>query len=149
MPSGPGICARSPARCAARRGRRDHLAAPIRRGLRHGGGRGGARAKTFDYYAALADSFPFEEEAQPTNGGSFALLVREPVGVVGAIVPWNAPLSLIALKLAPALLAGCTVVLKLSPEAPGEGYLLAEIAEEVGLPAGVLNVITADREVSE
>ena len=52
-------------------------------------------------------------------------------------------------QLAPALLAGCTVVLKLSPEAPGEGYLLAEIAEEVGLPAGVLNVITADREVSE
>ena len=106
-------------------------------------------AKTFDYYAALADSFPFEEEAQPTNGGSFALLVREPVGVVGAIIPWNAPLSLTTLKLAPALLAGCTVVLKLSPEAPGEGYLLAEIAEEVGLPPGVLNVITADREVSE
>jgi aldehyde dehydrogenase (NAD+) len=106
-------------------------------------------AKTFDYYAALADSFPFEEEAQPTNGGSFALLVREAVGVVGAIIPWNAPLSLTTLKLAPALLAGCTVVLKLSPEAPGEGYLLAEIAEEVGLPAGVLNVITADREVSE
>jgi acyl-CoA reductase-like NAD-dependent aldehyde dehydrogenase len=106
-------------------------------------------AKTFDYYAALAGSFPFEEEAQPTNGGRFALLVREPVGVVGAIIPWNAPLSLTTLKLAPALLAGCTVVLKLSPEAPGEGYLLAEIAEEVGLPAGVLNVITADREVSE
>ena len=106
-------------------------------------------AKTFDYYAALADSFAFEEEAQPTNGGNFALLVREPVGVVGAIIPWNAPLSLTTLKLAPALLAGCTVVLKLSPEAPGEGYLLAEIAEEVGLPAGVLNVITADREVSE
>ena len=106
-------------------------------------------ARTFDFYAALADRFPFEQEEQPTNGGSFALLVREPVGVVGAIIPWNAPLSLMSLKLAPALLAGCTEVLKLAPEAPGEGYLLAEIAEEVGLPPGVLNVLTADREVSE
>jgi aldehyde dehydrogenase (NAD+) len=75
--------------------------------------------------------------------------VREPVGVVGAIVPWNVPMGLIANKMAPALLAGCTAVLKSSPEAPGEGYLLAEIAEEVGLPPGVLNVVTADREVSE
>jgi aldehyde dehydrogenase (NAD+) len=106
-------------------------------------------AGTFDFYAGLADSFPFQERAQPTMGGDFGLLVREPVGVVGAIIPWNAPLSLIAYKVAPALLAGCTVVLKCSPEAPGEGYVLAEIAEEIGLPPGVLNVITADREVSE
>jgi aldehyde dehydrogenase (NAD+) len=105
-------------------------------------------AKTFDYYASLAESFPFEEEAQP-SAGSFGLLVREPVGVVGAIVPWNAPLSLACNKTAPALLAGCTVVLKMSPEAPGEGYVLAEVAEAVGLPPGVLNVLTADREVSE
>src|SRR6202020_3318091 len=52
-------------------------------------------------------------------------------------------------KVAPALLAGCTVILKSSPEAPGEGYLIAEAAEAAGLPAGVLNVVTADREVSE
>jgi len=106
-------------------------------------------ARRFEFYASLADTFPFEEEARPTAGGKFGLIVREPVGVVGAIVPWNVPLGLISNKVAPALLAGCTEVLKSSPEAPGEGYLLAEIAEEVGLPPGVLNVVTADREVSE
>ena len=105
-------------------------------------------AGAFDYYADLAQSFPFEEEAQPTMG-EFGLLVREPVGVVGAIIPWNAPIGLITYKLAPALLAGCTVVLKCSPEAPGDAYVVAEIAEAIGLPAGVLNVVTADREVSE
>ena len=106
-------------------------------------------AKTFDYYADLADNYPFERPAQPTAGGEFGLIVQEPVGVVGAIIPWNAPLALITYKIAPALLAGCTVVLKSSPEAPGEGYLVAEIAQEIGLPPGVLNVVTADREVSE
>jgi acyl-CoA reductase-like NAD-dependent aldehyde dehydrogenase len=109
----------------------------------------GGAAATFDYYAGLAETFPFEEEAQPSMGGKFGLLVREPVGVVGAIIPWNAPLSLITYKIAPALIAGCTVVLKASPEAPGEAYVMAEIAEAVGRPAGVLNVVTADREVSE
>jgi aldehyde dehydrogenase (NAD+) len=104
---------------------------------------------TFDYYAGLADTYAFEEPAQPTAGGEFGLIVREPVGVVGAIVPWNAPLSLISYKIAPALLAGCTVILKSSPEAPGEGYVVAEAAEAAGLPPGVLNVVTADREVSE
>jgi len=106
-------------------------------------------AVTFNFYAGLADTFPFEEPAKPTAGGEFGLLVREPVGVVGAIIPWNAPMGLISYKLAPALLAGCTVVLKSSPEAPGEGYVVAQVAEEIGLPPGVLNVVTADREVSE
>jgi acyl-CoA reductase-like NAD-dependent aldehyde dehydrogenase len=100
-------------------------------------------------YAALADTFPFEEECPPTGGGAFGLLVREPVGVVGAIIPWNAPVALICHKIGPALLAGCTVVLKSAPEAPGEGYVFAEAAEQIGLPPGVLNVVTADREVSE
>ena len=102
----------------------------------------------FESYAALADTFPFEERLEPPMS-PFGMLVREPVGVVGAIIPWNAPLSLIVMKLGPALLAGCSVVLKLSPEAPGEGYILAEAAEAAGLPAGVVNVVTADREVSE
>jgi aldehyde dehydrogenase (NAD+) len=110
-------------------------------------GAAGAEA-TFKLYAGLARTFPFEEPAKPTLG-EFGLLVREPVGVVGAIVPWNAPLSLMCNKVAPALLAGCTVIVKTSPEAPGEGYLLAEAAEAVGLPPGVVNVLTADREVSE
>jgi aldehyde dehydrogenase (NAD+) len=100
-------------------------------------------------YAALADTFPFEKRVRPTGGGGFGLLVREPAGVVAAIVPWNSPLSLITHKIAPALLAGCTVVLKASPEAPGAAYLIAEIADEIGLPPGVLNVVTADREASE
>jgi aldehyde dehydrogenase (NAD+) len=103
----------------------------------------------FETYAALADTFPFEEEAQPSFGGGFGLLVREPVGVVGAIIPWNAPLQLITHKIGPALLAGCSIVLKLSPEAPGEGYLVAEAVEQIGLPPGVFNVVTADREVSQ
>jgi acyl-CoA reductase-like NAD-dependent aldehyde dehydrogenase len=108
-----------------------------------------AFATVFDFYAGLADTFAWEERAQPTGGGSFGLLVREPVGVVGAIIPWNAPIQLAIYKLAPALLAGCTVVLKASPEAPGAPYLIAEAAEAAGLPPGVVNVLTADREVSE
>src|SRR6201996_9560835 len=111
-----------------------------------GGGIGAER--TFNGFADLAATFPFEEPAKPSVG-QFGLLVREPVGVVGAIIPWNAPIGLISNKVAPALLAGCTVILKNSPEAPGEGYLLAEAAEAVGLPAGVINVVTADCEVSE
>ena len=103
----------------------------------------------WDYYASLADTFEFEERHVPQAGGNIGLLVREPVGVVTAIVPWNGPLMLIAYKVAPALLAGCTVILKASPEAPGSAYVMAEIAEEVRLPKGVLNVLTADREVSE
>jgi acyl-CoA reductase-like NAD-dependent aldehyde dehydrogenase len=111
---------------------------------------GGAGAEaTFNAFADLAGSYPWEEPARPTAGGQFGLIVHEPVGVVGAIIPWNGPMGLISNKVAPALLAGCTVVLKSSPEAPGEGYLIAEAAEAVGLPAGVLNVLTADREVSE
>jgi acyl-CoA reductase-like NAD-dependent aldehyde dehydrogenase len=104
--------------------------------------------KDFNAYAALADTYPFEELATPSQPG-FGLIVREPVGTVGAIVPWNSPHAMIVHKVAPALLAGCTVVLKMSPEAPGAGYLVAEVAEEIGLPPGVLNVVTADREVSE
>lgn len=103
----------------------------------------------YEFYAGLADTFPFEERHAPTGGGEVGLLVREPVGVVGAIIPWNAPIQLITYKLAPALLAGCTIILKASPEAPGVPYVMAEIAEEIGLPAGVLNVVTADRAVSE
>ena len=124
---------------------------PRESGVLHGIAKNAAEgaARRFEYYASLADTFPFEEEARPTAGGEFGLIVREPAGVVGAIVPWNVPMTLISNKVAPALLAGCTEVLKSSPEAPGEGYVLAEIAEEVGLPPGVLNVVTADRDVSE
>lgn len=111
----------------------------------HGAPMGSA---TLRYYASLADTFSFEEEYTPADGDR-GLLVREPVGVVGAIIPWNGPLNLLIYKIAPALLAGCTVVAKMPPEAPYSGYLLAEAAEAAGLPAGVFNVLTADREVSE
>jgi betaine-aldehyde dehydrogenase len=109
----------------------------------------GAMGGVYDYYAGLADSFAFEERHHPGGGGAVGLLVREPVGVVAAIIPWNGPIILISYKLAPALLAGCTVIVKASPEAPGAAYIMAEIAEAAGLPPGVVNVLTADREVSE
>lgn len=102
----------------------------------------------FNYYAGLADTFPFQEKRQ-SSGGLRGMIVREPVGVVAAIIPWNGPARLMAYKCAPALLAGCTVVLKASPEAPSCAYLLAEICEQVGLPPGVLNMVTADRQASE
>jgi aldehyde dehydrogenase (NAD+) len=71
-----------------------------------------------------------------------SLVVREPVGVVGAITPWNYPLHQIALKVAPALAAGCTVVLKPSEVTPLNAFLLTEVIESVGLPPGVFNLVT-------
>ena len=103
----------------------------------------------YRYYAGLADTFPFEEEHKTVSGAKTGLLVREPVGVVGAIIPWNGPIMITAFKVAPALIAGCTVVIKGSPEAPGHALLMAEAAEAVGLPKGVINVVIADRVASE
>jgi len=99
-------------------------------------------------YAALAETYGFVERHRPAAGG-VGLLVHEPVGVVAAIIPWNAPLTMIVHKCVPALLAGCTVVLKAAPEAPGAAYLFAEICKDAGLPAGVFNMVTADRDVSD
>jgi acyl-CoA reductase-like NAD-dependent aldehyde dehydrogenase len=90
----------------------------------------------FANYAKLAREFKFEERV----GNS--LVVREPVGVVGAITPWNYPLHQIALKVAPALAAGCTVVLKPSEVAPFNAFVLAEAIEAAGLPKGVFNLVT-------
>ena len=96
-----------------------------------------------DWHAAQASTFPWEEERDGIRG---PLLVRRPpVGVVGAIVPWNFPVALSFPKLAPALLTGCSVVLKPPEETPLFGSLLAEVFEEAGLPPGVLNVVPADR----
>ncbi len=91
---------------------------------------------TFANYARMAGEFKFEEQV----GNS--LVVRDPVGVVGAITPWNYPLHQIALKVAPALAAGCTVVLKPSEVAPFNAYILAEVIHEAGVPAGVFNMVT-------
>ncbi|MHB8510317.1 MAG: aldehyde dehydrogenase family protein [Candidatus Dormibacteria bacterium] len=90
----------------------------------------------FGLYAGMVREYPFEEKV----GNS--LVVREPVGVVGAITPWNYPLHQVALKLAPALAAGCTVVLKPSEVTPLNAFVLAEIIHEAGLPAGVFNLVT-------
>ncbi|MCD2197675.1 aldehyde dehydrogenase [Actinomycetospora endophytica] len=100
-----------------------------------------------DSFLELAPSYPWRAERESATGR--ALVLREPVGVVAAVVPWNAPLLISVMKLAPALLAGCTVVLKPAPETPLDAYLLAGLLEEAGLPEGVVNVVPADRDVSE
>ena len=87
-------------------------------------------------YVEILENYEFEEEI----GNS--LVVREPVGVVGAITPWNYPLHQIVCKVAPALAAGCTVVLKPSEVAPLNAFILAEVIDEVGFPAGVFNLVT-------
>ena len=87
-------------------------------------------------YVEILDNFEFEEEI----GNS--LVVKTPVGVVGAITPWNYPLHQIICKVAPALAAGCTVVLKPSEVAPLNAFILAEVIDEVGFPAGVFNLVT-------
>lgn len=103
-----------------------------------------------DYYAELAETYAFEE-FRPSKGfmSKVAVVVREPVGVVAAIAPWNGPLNSMLIKLAPALAAGCTVVMKPSPETPLEAFLIAEAVEEAGLAPGVVNLLPADRDVSE
>ncbi|WP_019546635.1 aldehyde dehydrogenase [Streptomyces sulphureus] len=102
----------------------------------------------FTAYAQLAAEYPWSETRTGSRGRTLRVH-RRPVGVVAALVPWNAPLFIAALKLAPALLAGATVVLKPSEEAPLHASLLAECAVEAGLPAGVFNVLVALPEVSE
>jgi acyl-CoA reductase-like NAD-dependent aldehyde dehydrogenase len=91
---------------------------------------------TFASMAELVGQVPWEE----TVGNS--IVVREPVGVVGAITPWNYPLHQIAAKVAPALAAGCTVVLKPSEVAPLNAFVLAEVMHEIGLPPGVFNLVS-------
>jgi len=91
------------------------------------------------YYAGWADKLT--GDTLPVNGNFFTYTLREPVGVVGAIVPWNFPLNLATWKVAPALAAGCTVVLKPAHETPLTALLLGELAVEAGFPAGALNVV--------
>lgn len=91
---------------------------------------------TFDTTAKAYNALALEEQM----GNS--VVVREPVGVVGAITPWNYPLHQIVAKIAPAIVAGCTVVLKPSEVAPLNAFLLADLANEVGMPGGVLNIVS-------
>jgi betaine-aldehyde dehydrogenase len=95
----------------------------------------------------IARAFPWEESRAGSLG---EVIVRhEPVGVVAAIPPWNVPQFTIMSKLIPALLAGCTIVVKPAPETPLDTYLMAELLQEAGVPAGVVNIVTAGREVGE
>ncbi|MCB1264541.1 MAG: aldehyde dehydrogenase [Mycobacterium sp.] len=96
-------------------------------------------AALMSYYAKLVTATPIEEVRPSATGHT--IVRREPVGVVAAIVPWNYPQALAAFKIAPALAAGCTVVLKASPETALDAMVFAEAALECGLPAGVLNVV--------
>ncbi len=107
-----------------------------------------APSMIFSYYGGLAPTFPFDEIRTGLVTPE-VLVTKEPVGVVGAIAPWNVPLFLAAAKLAPSLAAGCTVVFKPAPETPLDAFRLAEILVEAGLPEGVLSVLPAGREVGE
>ena len=99
-------------------------------------------------FLQVAAEYPWEERRQGVLG-SDVIVRREPAGVVGAIVPWNVPQFVIMSKLAPALIAGCTIVVKPSPETPLDAFLMAELLDEAGIPKGVVSVIPAGREVGE
>ncbi|MGE5242801.1 MAG: aldehyde dehydrogenase family protein [Betaproteobacteria bacterium] len=99
-----------------------------------------AAAECFQYYAGWADKI--HGDTIPAKGNAFTYTLREPLGVVAAIVPWNFPLLLTAWKVAPALACGNTVVIKPASQTPLTALALAEAAQEVGIPAGAINVIT-------
>jgi aldehyde dehydrogenase (NAD+) len=103
-------------------------------------------ADVFDHHAGWADKLAGETLPPYQGGDHLVLTLREPVGVVGAVIPWNAPLPLFAQKVAPALAAGCTIVLKPSEYATFAVLRLARLIEEAGLPPGVLNVVTGPGE---
>src|SRR5881396_2485422 len=99
-----------------------------------------AAAECFQYYAGWADKI--HGETIPVKGNYLTYTLREPVGVVAAIVPWNFPLLLTSWKVAPALACGNTVIIKPASQTPLTALALADIAQQVGIPPGVLNVVT-------
>ena len=106
----------------------------------------GLKTQTANFLRAAAD-FDWETDL-PGQDGHRTVVRRAPVGVVAAVIPWNAPHQSALVKVVPALLAGCTVILKPSPETAVDGLRLAEILAEAGFPEGVVSVLPADREVS-
>ena len=105
---------------------------------------GAAPAGLLQMYAELVKTMALEEVRPSASGAT--IVRREPVGVVGAIAPWNYPQVLAMMKIAPALAAGCTIVLKPSPETALDSYVMGDAAQEAGLPPGVLNIVLADRD---
>jgi betaine-aldehyde dehydrogenase len=99
-------------------------------------------AHCFEYYGGLASKIHGETLEVPDN--ALSMVVREPVGVVGQIIPWNYPLLMAAWKLGPALAAGCTAVLKPAEQTPLSALMLAEIFQSLDLPPGVVNIVTGD-----
>jgi betaine-aldehyde dehydrogenase len=99
-------------------------------------------AHCFEYYGGLASKIHGDTLDVPDN--ALSIVVREPVGVVGQIIPWNYPLLMAAWKLAPALAAGCTAVLKPAEQTPVTALMLAELLAQLDLPTGVVNIVTGD-----
>lgn len=106
-------------------------------------------AGLLQYYAALARATELEERRPALAGQGTTVVRKEPIGVVAAIAPWNYPALLAMMKIAPALAAGCTVILKPSPETVLDSFVLAEAAVEAGLPPGVLNIVTGGPEIGK
>ena len=111
-------------------------------------GQVGATVMALEAFLDAAGGYPWEER-RVGSFGSPVVVRREPAGVVGVITPWNVPHFVTLAKLVPALLAGCTVVLKPAPESPASGLVLGEILDRAGLPEGVVSVLPAGREVGE
>ncbi|RZL84602.1 MAG: aldehyde dehydrogenase [Rhodococcus sp. (in: high G+C Gram-positive bacteria)] len=100
-----------------------------------------------DAYLELAREYPFRTIRR--SSGGCALVTKEPIGVVAAVIPWNVPQSVLMMKLAPALLTGCSIVIKPAPETPLDAYLIVEMLQQAGIPDGVVNMLPADRNASE
>jgi gamma-glutamyl-gamma-aminobutyraldehyde dehydrogenase/4-guanidinobutyraldehyde dehydrogenase/NAD-dependent aldehyde dehydrogenase len=98
-----------------------------------------ATANTLRWYGEAIDKV--YDEIAPTNGNTLALITREPMGVVGAVVPWNYPMLMASWKIGPALVSGNSVILKPSEKAPLTALRLGELALQAGIPAGVFNVV--------
>jgi acyl-CoA reductase-like NAD-dependent aldehyde dehydrogenase len=98
------------------------------------------------YYGAMIRDEPIEDGRTGMYGGT-TIMRRGPIGVVAAIIPWNAPQTLLSFKLAPALAAGCAIVIKPSPETVLDCFLLAEILDDAGLPPGVVSIVPGGREL--
>ncbi|MEO0061654.1 MAG: hypothetical protein RLZZ08_214 [Pseudomonadota bacterium] len=111
--------------------------------MMHGGAVMGLRG-----IAALGNTFEWEKVSKGMAVDT-VIVAREPVGVVAAIAPWNGPFAIMANKVFYALVAGCSVVMKPSPETPLEAYIIAEAAEAAGLPAGTVNLVTGHRDASD
>ncbi|MGH3584484.1 MAG: aldehyde dehydrogenase family protein, partial [Mycobacterium sp.] len=104
----------------------------------------GAAMASFNYYVGAADKFTWQDIRDGIYGQT--LVLKEPIGVVGAVTAWNVPFFLAANKLGPALLAGCTVVLKPAAETPLSVFAMAEMFAEAGLPEGVLSIVPGGAE---